>query len=270
MNDLFTREWPAADSPVAGLLLVHGFAEHCGRYDHLARALVPLGLRVFAYDHRGHGRSPGRRGYIHRFEMLRTDLDAQIDRVAGMLGQLPLYLFGHSMGGLLLTHYLATTRHAPLAGAIISSPLLAIPESVPVWKLRASALLSATVPGLPVERLDASAISRDPAAVQAYEEDPLVYHGPIVARTGAELLRGIRQTLPRMKQIALPLLVLHGTSDRLAPVAGGQRLVDEAASADKTFHGVPDGFHELLNDLGGEATLGVVQAWLRVRIGPCA
>lgn len=265
MHDLFTRTWEPAGEARAGLLVVHGYAEHSGRYDALAGTATALGMRVFSYDHRGHGQSPGKRGYVCRFHDLVSDLEEQVARVAAALGNLPLYLFGHSMGGLVSIHLLVAGQSA-FAGAILSSPLLAIPAHVPGWKLRLSALLSATTPWLPVDRLDASAISRDPEAVKAYVEDPLGYHGPIAARTGAELVGGVHAAGPLLARIALPLLVMHGTADRLAPFAGGQALADLAQSPDKTFFRENGGYHELLNDTNRAEAYIAIRDWLASRI----
>ena len=180
METLFAREWQPHGPTAGGLVLVHGYAEHSGRYEALAAALNNLGIHVFAHDHRGHGRSPGPRGEIRDFPRLVADLHGQAGHAARVCAGKPLFLLGHSMGGLVALHYLASDT-CRVAGAILSSPLLALTEDVPAWKIRSAHWLGRFAPWLPVERLDASAISRDPDAVRTYETDPLIYHGAIRA-----------------------------------------------------------------------------------------
>lgn len=264
MESLHTQEWMPAAEPRAALLLVHGYAEHCGRYARLATALADAGIHVFGYDHRGHGRSGGKRGYVASFDTLVADLAKQVARVAQAAGEQPFFLLGHSMGGLVAANFLAT-RPNGLAGAVISSPLLALPQ-VPAWKLRASGWMSRWTPWLPVERLDGTAISRDAAEVEAYQSDPLVYHGPIRARTGTELLGGIRATAALLPRIQVPLLVFHGAADRLAPFAGGERLYAEAGSAHRTHYWEDGGYHELFNDVNRDAATAALIEWLEARL----
>lgn len=261
MQPLFTRQWVLSATPRARLLIVHGYAEHCGRYDTLASALNAAGIAVYSYDQRGHGKSPGKRGRVSDFSELANDLAAQVDAVAEQAEGAPLFLLGHSMGGLVAVKYLAAREHA-VAGCIISSPLLAIPDNVPAWKLRLSGVLGNFAPWLPVDRVDSGSISRDPAAVRAYAADPLVYHGSIRAQTGAQLVAAIRATALLASRITCPLLVLHGTADRLAPFAGGQRLYEAASSPDKECYWDEGGYHELLNDTHRDEALRALMDWL--------
>ncbi len=265
MNAWYTRDWTPADSPRGYVVVVHGYGEHSGRYAHLATALTAIGLGVHAYDHEGHGQTGGKRGYIRNFDALVDGLVHQIDGVCSGAAGLPVFLFAHSMGGLVACTYLAQHR-SDLAGAVISSPLLAIPDGVSPWLLRVAQLLSTLTPWLPVDRLDPTHISRIATEVDAYNQDPLVYHGPIVARTGAELTGAIARVSGQFAAIDLPLLVLHGMADRLAPPAGGQCLFDEAVSSDKTGVFPEEGYHELLNDVGGDAILQTIVEWYGARL----
>jgi len=264
MDALHTQEWIPVVDVRACMLIVHGYAEHGGRYAALAQRLTDEGIHVFTYDQKGHGGSGGKRGYIPSFEALVTDLAGQLVRVVKQADGRPVFLLGHSMGGLVAANFLAT-RPNDLAGAVISSPLLVIPK-VPAWKLRASGWLSRMLPWLPVERIDPTTIARDADVVAAYQSDPLVYHGPIAARTGAELLKGIRATAQVLPRIQLPLLVLHGTADQLAPFAGGERLHKEAGSASRSHYWEEGGFHELLNDQGREAAFAAILDWLEKQL----
>lgn len=257
----FGRSWEPDAPPRAHLLLAHGYAEHSGRYEALAAAFNTAGLHVHVWDHRGHGHSAGKRGYIDCFADLVSDFAGQVEQVKKEAGDNPLFVLGHSMGGLVLAHYLALDPSG-IQGAVFSSPLMAIPEHVSPWLLRVSRFLSAAMPWLPVGRLDSRGIARDEAVVRAYDADPLVYHGPIRARTGAELAGAIMDLDSLLPRIAVPMLVFHGTADSIAPQAGSQWLVDRAGSQDKTCFFVVGGFHELMNDTGRDEVIRSVIAWI--------
>lgn len=258
---LFSRVWPPDGVPSAHLIIVHGYAEHSGRYEVLAREFNGVGIQVYAYDHRGHGHSPGAPGQIPRFDGLVGNLDRFVKHVQRTAGGKPLFVLGHSMGGLVTAHFLATTA-IEIQGSVFSSPLMAIPAHVSPWLLRLSRVLSAVAPGLPVDRLNSAGIARDIEVVRAYDADSEVYHGPIRARTGAELARAIQELPALLPRIKVPFLVFHGTADAIAPIEGSRVLFEGAASADKEQFFVEDGYHELLNDRGREETLGKVLDWL--------
>jgi acylglycerol lipase len=258
---LFSRIWTTGDHPVAHLIIVHGYAEHCGRYEALAREFNGVGIEVHAYDHRGHGNSPGAPGQIPRFDTQVGDLERFAAEVSRRAEGNPVFVLGHSMGGLVTAYFVAKTGIA-IQGAIFSSPLLAMPAHVSLWLLRLSRVLGTVTPGLPVERLNSAGIARDVEVVHAYDADPQVYHGPIRARTGAELARAIQELPPLLLQITVPFLVFHGTADAIAPRAGSQVLFEGAASVDKECFFVEGGYHELLNDRGREEVIGKVLDWL--------
>ena len=257
----FSRSWLPSAPPCALLIIVHGYAEHSGRYEALAQALNAAGIEVHAMDHRGHGNSLGAPGRIGHFDALVADLRRFVTRVRADAGGKPLFILGHSMGGLIAAHYLSEAAPG-IHGAIFSSPLMAIPDHVSPRLLRVSRLLGTFTPWLPVDRLDSHGIARDPEVVRAYDADPLVYHGPIRARTGAALARAIQDLEGLLPNITVPLLVFHGTADRIAPPSGSQRLYEEAGSADKALFLVDGGFHELLNDTGREEVLRKVLDWI--------
>ena len=265
MSILYTRDWTPATAPRGHVLIVHGYGEHVGRYDTFAEELNGLGLHVHGYDHRGHGQSPGKRGYVVDFAVLVDDLASQLRVLRGLAGDLPIFVFAHSMGGLIAGSYF-TGEHTGVSGVIFSSPLLAIPDNVSPLLIRMAGVLGALAPWLPVDRVDSRSISRIPAEVITYDDDPLVYHGAIRARTGSQLTAAIAAIETRFSAITVPFLVIHGNGDLLAPPSGSQRLYEEAGSADKHRFVMDGGYHELLRDEDSDQIRRIVfeqlETWL--------
>ena len=273
-SDLAHREWDIgtgvrgyawdAPQPRAVLLLQHGFAEYAERYVERHGALVPrllrLGVSVHAFDLRGHGRSPGRRAITDVEESVADHLAAR-QRLAAQ--PLPVFLLGHSLGGI-ITATSVVREPRGVAGVILSSPAILVSANV-FTRLLARVLL-ATVPALPAKFLSPSGLSRIPEQVRAFLADPLVHHGGMSARLGASILFTSRDNWARYPAWDVPTLAFHGTADRFTEPEGSRRFVDTIASSDKTLHLVDGGYHELLNDLGAEETLGRVLGWLERRI----
>ncbi len=261
--DFFERRWDS-ESAGAHLILLHGYAEHSGRYAGVAAALNGIGVTVHTYDQRGHGRSAGKRGYVGNFDLLVSDLEVFIRRIRPQAEGRPLFLMGHSMGGLVLAAYAVSRGQGGIrpAGLIFSSPFLAIKEDVSSILIALARVLSTLTPWLPVARVNASGVSRDPEIVRAYETDPLVYQGPIRARTGAEFNAAIQRVRGRFDAITDPVFILHGSSDSLVPAAGSRYLYENCGSADKTLRVVEGGYHELFNDLEKHSLLAELCQWV--------
>lgn len=248
------QSWQDVTAPTrAHVVVAHGAAEHGGRYLRLARELAPRGFPVWAIDHRGHGRSEGRRVIVDRFAHATADLDRLVDTVTASDPGRPVFLLGHSMGGALALLY-ALERQQRLAGMVLSAPA-ASDAGAPVHlrvagRLQAGRLLSRVAPGLGLLPLDPEGLSRDPAEVRAYVEDPLVTVGKLPARTAGELRRAIRGPFTRdLGAITLPLLLLHGADDPLVPVAAGEHIRDRVSGQDVTLLVYPAARHELFNEL---------------------
>lgn len=263
---LHAVSWMPPGTPKAHVIVSHGYAEHCRRYDHVAAFLNAAGYAVHGFDHRGHGKSPGPRGYVGDFERLAEDYGAYRAHLAARTGGAPVFLLGHSMGGLVLARHAQTAGAADAHGLVFSSPLLAVGPEVSPLLVSLAAILGRWTPRLPVLKLESAAISRDPAQVWAYEQDPLVYHGKIVARTGAQFNAAIQAAQAALARIDAPLMAFHGTADRLAPVAGSRLLVAGVASRDKTLKEYPGAYHELFNEPEREAVLGGLVAWMDARL----
>lgn len=257
---LYTQCWLPEEKPRAVLAIVHGFGEHSDRYGNIVHALLPHGIGVCAFDLRGHGRSSGQRGHIDSWQDFRQDVRAFLDHVRQRVGEVPIFLFGHSMGGLIVLDYALETPQG-LAGVIASGPVLAQPGVSPVL-IFVSRLVSRLYPRFSMDtHLDASALSRDPEVVRAYEQDPLV-HSRASARLGTELTATVERVQARASRWTLPLLILHGSDDRLAPPEGSRTFFDNVAIADKTYKEYPGGYHEPHNDIQKEQAIQDVLDWL--------
>ncbi len=262
---LFTRRWDPDGEPRAHLALLHGYGEHSGRYERVAAALKGIGVAVHAYDQRGHGRSPGKRGYVRDIDELIDDFGLFVTRIREEAGDKSVFLMGHSLGGMVLALY--AERETPAAtGLIFSSPFLALPDDVSSLLIALAGVLGTLTPWLPVASMDTSGVSRDPAVVEAYEADPLNYHGKVLARTGAQFNEGIRRAQAEFQAITAPLLVFHGSGDRLVPPTGSKLLHERCGSSDKTLTLYPDGYHEMHNEPEKEQVLTAMCDWIERRL----
>ncbi len=261
--DLVSYRWPTTGEPRAIIALIHGLAEHAGRYRALAASLNAAGVEVVALDLRGHGRSPGARTWVDRFDRYLLDVDALVALAAR--DDTPRFLMGHSMGGTLAAlHTLErpAAQARPLAGLILSSPALAPGRDVPRWMIAASRFISRVWPRFPAMRIDAALLARDPDVVAANRADALVHHGAIPARTGAEILAAMTRIEARRAELSVPLLVFHGTSDKLTEPDGSRDFVAHAGSADRTLTLYDGSYHETMNDLDRVRVIDALVGWI--------
>ncbi|RQS69861.1 lysophospholipase [Burkholderia sp. Bp8963] len=270
--ELASYRWPAGDggaAPRATVALVHGLAEHAGRYDALAARLNAAGIDVLAVDLRGHGQSPGKRAWVDRFDGYLHDADALVAEAGrGNGGNVPLFLMGHSMGGAIAALYAierAPARGRAFAGLVLSSPALAPGRDVPRWMLAVSRFISRVWPTFPAIRIDAALLSRDPAIVAANRADPLVHHGAVPARTGAEILDAMARIERGRGALRVPVLVYHGTEDKLTEPDGSRAFGARVGSPDRTLTLYEGGFHETMNDLERDRVIDALIAWIHAR-----
>ena len=256
--------WTPPGTPRSVVVIVHGYADHSGRHAALASHLTGHGHAVLAYDQRGHGRSGGRRAYIDTFDQYLDDLDAMLKIAQEHFPNLPLFLFGHSMGGAVSTLY-CLERRADIEGLILSSPAIQLPDVAPLLQ-KASALIGQLLPRLPTVKLDLNHLSRDAEVVARTAADPLYYQGRLPARTGAELVRATRRIAARMESLSLPILLFHGTADQLTAPAGSTTLYSRARSSDKTLALYPGFYHETFNEPQKEQVLESIIEWLGERV----
>ncbi len=257
---LYFQRWKPDDDSKAVLVLIHGFGEHSGRYGNVVEYLIPRKYGVYGFDHRGHGRSPGQRGHVADWSEFRGDVRAFLRLVAEQEPGRPLFLMGHSMGGLIVLDY-ALREPDGLSGVVASAPALTQTGTSPVLKVLAR-LFSRILPRFSMNvNLDVNALSRDPEVCRAYREDPLV-HGRATARMGVEMMEAGEWALENAANLRIPLLIIHGEADRLVPIETSRLFFERVALPDKEFLALPGGYHESHNDIEKEQVLASLTMWL--------
>jgi alpha-beta hydrolase superfamily lysophospholipase len=255
--------WPAKAPLRATVALVHGLAEHAGRYAALAARLNAAGVELVAIDLRGHGQAPGKRAWVNRFDDYLRDAQALLDAAAD--SPAPLFLMGHSMGGAVAALYAIEQLDAsprPLSGLILSSPALAPGRDVARWMLTLSQVISRIWPTFPAMKIDAALLSRHQSVVNANLSDPLVHHGSIPARTGAEILLAMTRIERGRGGLRVPLLVYHGTADKLTEPDGSRDFGAHAGSPDRTLTLHEGSYHETMNDLDRDRVIDALIGWI--------
>ena len=262
---LYERTWPANTEALAHLVYLHGYADHCCRFKTPALSLNEANLAVHAYDQRGHGKSPGRRGFIQNFSQSVQDLEDYLDFIAKRTEGKPLFILGQSVGGLLLATLVQKRRNFA-TGLLFSSPYLATTDQVSPILIACAGILGKVVPFLPVQSIESNNITDNPELLRAYNDDPLIFHGKALARTGAELVRAVRDARSSFHNIHDPFYVFHSTEDQLVPIEGSQMLHAHASSTDKSFTEFSGRSHELMLDLDRDEVLANMRTWILERI----
>lgn len=261
---VFIRSWKPAVPPRAVVAIVHGVKSHGGYYRWAAEQLTDAGFSVYALDLRGRGRSDGERLYVDDLGEYLADVKTLVDLAKSREPGLPVFLLGHSAGGVLASTW-TLDHQAELAGLICES--FAFRVFAPNFVLSLVRWLSRVLPRLPVLRLPTAGFSRDPAVVQAMIGDPLGVHREAQpARTVAELLRAADRLERGFPTIELPVLIMHGTADKVTNPAGSQFFYDTAGSADKTLKLYEGHVHDLLSDHGKEQVMADIRGWIEARL----
>lgn len=259
--ELYYQCWQPDGQPRAVVVIVHGIGEHSGRYMNVVNQLVPHGYAVYSFDNRGHGRSPGQRGYLNAWAEFREDVRAFLKKVREQEPGRSVFLMGHSLGSLIVGDYVLRDPSG-LKGTILSGLATEPAGAAPAYLVAIARLLSRLWPTFSMASgLEAAAISRDPAAVQAYQADPLV-HDRVTPRYGTEALATVEWVKTHASEMKIPVLLLHGGADRLVSSAGSQRFFEAVPLADKELHIYPDGYHEPHNDLQHEQVMADLEGWL--------
>ncbi|MCP4367167.1 MAG: alpha/beta hydrolase [Deltaproteobacteria bacterium] len=260
-TNIYYQYWLPEGEPKALLLVVHGLAEHSGRYMNVVNFLVPSGYAVYGIDHVGHGKSNGGRVYVERFDDYTKTLKKYLDKIREWLPEKPIFLIGHSMGGLISTAYMLEHQDE-LSGAVLSGPSVKVPDNISQATIFLGKLLSIIIPKAGIIQLDAEGISRDPAVVDEYVNDPLVYKGKITARLGAELLKVMQRVTGQASKIRLPIMIVQGSDDKLVDPSGARLLYDLVSSKDKTIKIYNGFYHEVFNEPEHEQVLNDVKTWI--------
>jgi acylglycerol lipase len=246
-GQLFARSWRPTDAVRGLFVIVHGFKAHSGRYLAVAEELVQHGLAVYAMDLRGHGKSEGERYWVDSFDDYVNDLEKFVAMARVREPGVPVFIFGHSAGGVVASLYAA--RHQQDLAGLISEDF--------AFELH--------VLNIPDE-----AFSRDPAVLESMKHDPLIIQTPGPSQTLAAMVRADEQLKYLIPEIALPVLIMHGTADTAVKPHGSQRFFDEVGSRDKTLH-MYDGFHhDPLHDLGRARVMADLITWVTGRLTPAA
>lgn len=260
---LFQQWWrPVGQAPRAAVVVVHGLKDHGSRYGELAARLVSRGFAVHALDLRGHAHSEGARVDVDAFDDYVTDLGAVLQRVRQQEPGKPVFLLGHSMGGAIVT--LFTLDHpSEVSGLITHAAALRLDAGGA--KVGSIKFLSAINPKAGLFQLDLADFSRDPEVVRAAQEDPLVYQPAAPVHTARELIGAVDRIQTRMEELTVPVLILHGTADKVTPAEGSKDLYRRARSTDKTLKLYPELYHDLVHEPEKETVLNDITAWLETR-----
>lgn len=260
---LFAAHWPHV-TPRAVIALVHGQGEHTGRYRHVAAWFQQHGIAVIGMDHQGHGKSAGKKGHADNLAVLLDDIEQFLAMVRAKYPDSPLFLYGHSMGGHLALN-LVLRRRPALAGLIVTGPWIKLAFEPAFLKVLVGKLLRKFMPNLTLPTgLIVRYISRDPAVVQAYQDDPLV-HGQVSAAAGIALMEGAQWLNQYEGPAPVPVLMMHGGADSITSAAATKALASRL-SGDVTHREWPELFHEIHNEPEKEAVFAAILAWMEGRI----
>ena len=260
---IFVRSWRPEKSSRAVIVLSHGFNSHSGYYLWAAEQLLASGLSVYALDYRGRGKSDGERYYVEKFSEYQGDLDQTVKLARSREAGLPVFVLGHSAGGVIACNYVLDNQK-DIAGLICESFAYRVPA--PDFALAVLKGVSHLAPHAHVVRLKNEDFSRNPDVVAAMNADPLIAHETQPTRTMAELARADERLGREFGLITLPVLILHGTGDKVTKPSGSQQFFDEAGSSDKTLKLYDGHYHDLLNDVGKEQVMADIRRWISDRL----
>lgn len=257
--NIFFRSWRPNEKPLATIVIIPGFNAHSGYYEWVARQFVADGLAVYAVDLRGRGQSDGERFYVTSLEDYVSDVEAVMTVVKSREPGLPVFLLGHSAGGVVACLY-TLDHQSELTGLICESFAHELPA--PDFALAVFKGLSHVAPHAHILHLPNERFSRDPEAVEAMNNDPLIAHETQPTQTMAAMVRADERLKKEFPLITLPVLILHGTADKNTRPSGSQHFYNMAGSTDKTLKLYEGGFHDLLNDVDKELVILDIKTWI--------
>ncbi|MDP6936456.1 MAG: alpha/beta hydrolase [Candidatus Marinimicrobia bacterium] len=263
IESLFQQAWKTKLPTKAHVLLIHGLGDHSGRFSHLVNFLNNWGANLTAIDLQGHGKSPGKRGHFHSYNSVMDDIERTLQKLQREADSLPVFLYGHSMGGNLVLNY--CLRKCPqIKGVIATSPALKPAFKPPLYKTLPAKILYTILPGFTVPNgLDLTGVSREPSVIDAYKNDPFV-HDRISVQLAVDLLDSGKWALENAHLLQLPALLLHGDADTLTHHDATKAFAQKSDSS--TFESFTGAYHELHNDLDKEKVFDTIVEWLEKQV----
>jgi alpha-beta hydrolase superfamily lysophospholipase len=263
---LYYRAWrPLEGRQLRAVLInLHGLGDHSGLYPNLAEHFPPRGVAVYAFDMRGNGRSPGQRAYLGSWQEYRGDLHAFVSRIRAWEPGVPFFLLGNSLGGLVVLDYVL--HHTDqVDGVILAAPALG-EVGVPPILMTLGRIMSRVCPRFSLNvGMDLSGLARDPAVIEAVLADPL-FHRRGTARLSTEVTSTIDRVHRLARSLATPLLMLHGSADRMVPPEGSRSFFSKVSYPDRELKEYPGAYHGLFADVGYQGVLRDVEEWMDKRI----
>lgn len=263
---LFEQSWaPENESDIQALLIiVHGYGEHSGRYNHVGSFFASKGFYVAAFDHRGHGQSDGKDTIIRSVDDCAEDVGFFLERIRTRVPGTPGFILAHSMGGLITTAFVLK-KQPQLHGILLSGAVVKISDEISPFLVKVSGVLAKIAPNMKTIKLDGDSVSRDPEVVHLYNVDPLNYRGGIPAVTGAAMNKAIADVEAHASEFTLPVRIMYGTEDKLADPTGSENLYTYFSSNDKTLVPYKGLYHEILNEPEKDQIMKECLAWMKDR-----
>ncbi|MDX2012877.1 MAG: alpha/beta hydrolase [Myxococcaceae bacterium] len=258
-------EWKSAARPRGVLVIVHGIRDHAERYEALANAFVKQGFTVYAQDLRGHGRSGGDRQRFDSMDELVAHVDLAVEEAKKRNPGVPVFLYGHSLGGLIGTTY-AVQHGDKLTGLVLSGPALKLLPFVTEGDKSGARFFSGLIPGFKVQAVDDTEFVREAPAKAALASDPLVDHSNLPARSAAAAIDAIDFIQAHLADVKVPVLVMHGTADKATNIEGSVELSEKASSSDKTLKKWEGTYHDLLHEPERQQVIDLVTSWVVARV----
>ena len=261
-DEIFFQKWISSNQK-AIVVISHGIGEHSGRYMNIINKMQNKNISFYAMDHRGHGKSGGKKGHVDFFMDFVHDLKIYINSIREENAGQKILLLGHSLGGLIAFKYTLKYKE-DLLGLILSSPALIFSADIPEWKAMIGQFFSKYIPSLTMSNgLNADDLSRDKEVVRLYKEDPLV-HDRVSARLFTEMTASARECLVRAYELRIPLLIFHGSSDKIVNIIGSEKVYENASSSNKEYFPFLDLYHETMNEIETDRNkvLTVVSNWI--------
>lgn len=263
---LYYRQWATKsgkhqESPKAVVMLIHGLGEHCQRYNNLADHLNANGYVLSSMDLPNHGNSEGQKGHVDSFTLFQDAAVGLHARIKSEYPDTPIFLLGHSMGGLISTRFLMDHQEK-FKGALLSGAAIESPQAPPAWQVSLISLIAKILPKSGMLELDGNLVSRDSKVVAEYFSDPLINDQKLSAKLLVEFFNTMDEVKQGANVIKLPMMIMHGTDDRLTAPSGSQWLFDSIASTDKTLKLYDGLFHEIFNEPEAPSIYAEVVAWL--------